>query len=155
LPAALLLVALALLPRAPLSLSRPRPPPLPPRPHEPPLPLFDLGHSQPVLARGLSHRRLTPDDAQHQRHAALGRPPLYVLGNIRHRDPPLRGLRTTVVWVASTSRGAVYALRGALARWTGTARRTGHACRRARGDPGAAAPRSDLPTPRPGDRGLG
>ena len=71
------------------------------------LPLFDLGNGQAVLPRRLRHRRLTPHDAQHQRDAALGRPPLYVLGNIRHRDPPLRGLRTTVVWVASTWRGAV------------------------------------------------
>jgi hypothetical protein len=77
------------------------------RRHKPLLPLFDLGDGQPVLPRGFRHRRLTPNDAQHQRDAALRRPPLYVLGHIRHRDPPLRGLRTTVVWVASTWRGAV------------------------------------------------
>src|SRR5262249_502687 len=63
---------------------------------------------QAVLARCLRHRRLTPDDAQHQRYAALRCPPLHVVGHIRHRTPPLRGLRTTVVWVASTWRGAVY-----------------------------------------------
>jgi hypothetical protein len=32
---------------------------------------FDLGHSQAMLARRLRYRRLTPDDAQHQSHAAL------------------------------------------------------------------------------------
>src|SRR6266849_7717507 len=53
------------------------------------LPGFYLGDVQPVLARGLHHRRLTPDDAQHQLHAALRRPSQHVLGNIRHCDPPL------------------------------------------------------------------
>src|SRR5262249_40430874 len=74
------------------------------------LPVLNLGHGQAVLACGLRHRRLTPDNAQHQRYAALRRPSLHVLGHIRHRDPPLRGLPTTVVWVASTWRGAVYAI---------------------------------------------
>jgi len=59
-----------------------------------------------VYARGLYHRRLSLRDANDQRHAALRRPPLHALGNLRHHRPPTRGLFPTVVWVASTSRRA-------------------------------------------------
>src|SRR5262245_11365761 len=103
----LLLELLDLLVLERLLVLRPRPQRILRRGQETLLPVFDLGDGQAVLARCLRHRRLTPDDAQHQRYAALRGPPLHVVGHIRHRNPPLRGHLATVVWVASTWRGAV------------------------------------------------
>src|SRR4030095_7804568 len=82
----LLLELLDLLVLERLLVLRPRPQRILGRRQETLLPVFDLGDGLAVFERRLRHLRLTPDDAQHQRYAALRRPPLYVVGHIRHRD---------------------------------------------------------------------
>ena len=67
-------------------------------------------HLAAHAAPSLCHRRLTPDDTEHQGNPALRRPSLYVLGTSAIASHPLRGLPTTVVWVASTWKGAAYGL---------------------------------------------
>src|SRR5206468_2878183 len=54
------------------------------------LPIFDLGDGQPLLARGLRHRGLTPDNAQHQANPALRSPPLYPREHPPSRSTPPR-----------------------------------------------------------------